>query len=46
MKYYSARKMNEIQVYNVELKEQVTEEYIQCESNIYSSKDGKLNHEL
>ena len=31
---------------NVELKEQVTEECTQCELDIYSSKDVKLNHEM
>ena len=31
---------------NIELKEQVTEECTQCELDIYSSKDVKLNHEM
>lgn len=46
MKYYPAGKTNEIQIYNVEPKKQVTAKYIQYEFNIYSSKEGKLNHDL
>lgn len=38
-KYYPAGKTNEIQVYNIEPKKQVTKD-IQYQSNIYSSKEG------
>lgn len=38
-KYYPAGKTNEIQVYNIEPKKQVTKD-TQYQSNIYSSKEG------